>query len=54
MRATRPTTLATTLLLLTLGLTGCSDDSAPESESSASPSAFNCWYSARNCAKAAR
>lgn len=39
MRATRPTTLATTLLLLTLGLTGCSDDSAPEAESSASPSA---------------
>lgn len=37
MRATRLTPLATTLLLVTLGVTGCGDDTAAEPESSASP-----------------
>jgi cytoskeletal protein RodZ len=40
MRATRLTPLATTLLLLTLGVAGCgSDDTTPEPESSSSASA---------------
>lgn len=40
MRATRLAPLATTLLLVTLGVAGCGgDDTAPEPEASASPSA---------------
>lgn len=39
MRATRLTPLATTLLLVTLGVAGCSDDSATEAETGSSPSA---------------
>ena len=38
MRATRLAPLATTLLMVTLGVTGCGDDAASESESSAKPS----------------
>ncbi|WP_156411418.1 hypothetical protein [Nocardioides sp. Soil805] len=38
MRATRLAPLATTLLLVTLGVTGCSDDDATEPESGASTS----------------